>query len=146
MNTRLVFHYLSYLQYPLMLAALAYSFKPLVSGFDSMWSDYNNLLVFAGLGISLSTLQDTRKTQNTFSRKIWQNPRSGKVALIVLAMMTLMLILAGFIGLYLPVIKPIRELSLGLIVLGIGYIGLLKTALEMFENHRLDKKTVANQG
>ena len=33
----------------------------------------------------------------------------------------------------------LSEISLGLIVLAIGILGVLKAAIEMFENHRLDK-------
>ncbi|MFT4737504.1 MAG: hypothetical protein ACJAZM_003162 [Cyclobacteriaceae bacterium] len=33
----------------------------------------------------------------------------------------------------------LQELSLGLLVIGIGLVGLLQVAIEMVENHRLDK-------
>lgn len=67
-----LFHYLSYLQYPLMLIGVYFSVKPLIFGLDNIWKDYSSLLVFVGLGI--------------------------------------------------------------------GLVGMLKAVIEMFENHRLDKK------
>ena len=92
-----------------------------------------------GIGISLSTLQDTSKTQNEASRKIWEDPKKGKIFLITLSIATLVLILIGLFSLFrLSSIIP-EDISLGLIVLGIGLVGMLKAAGEMFENHRKDK-------
>ena len=33
----------------------------------------------------------------------------------------------------------VKEVAFGMLMLGIGYIGLLKSAIEMFENHRSDR-------
>ena len=79
-NTRQLFHYISYLQYPLVLTGVYYAIAPYFSGFDSALFYFNKMLVFMGLSVSFSTLQDTRKTQNTVSRKIWQDPIKGKIA------------------------------------------------------------------
>lgn len=141
-NTRKLFHTISYLQYPLFAVAVYYACKPYVVGFDTVWANLNNVLIFGGLGISLSTLQDTTTTQNEFSRRIWQSPIKGKIALVVIAMMALLFILTGFFGIYISQNPILKELSLGTIVVGIGVIGLLKAAIEMFENHRLDKNPV----
>jgi hypothetical protein len=126
----------SYLQYPLLLIALGYSAAPYFQGFDTFWQSINQALVFAGLGISFSTLQDTRKTQNNFSRKIWQDPKKGKRALLLISLTTLGLLCFGFYGWL--VAKPgiAREVAFGALMLGIGYMGLLKSAIEMREHHR----------
>ena len=92
-----------------------------------------------GLGISFSTLQDTTKTQNKFSRKIWENPKKGKIAIFAISLMTLFIIVNGLIGYFNTTDSRLKELSSGIIILGIGMIGLLKSAIEMFENHRKDK-------
>lgn len=97
-----------------------------------------------GLGISFSTLQDTTKTQNNFSKRVWESPKKGKIALLIMSMMSLSTILFGVYGLYVSEKESIKELSFGFIVLGIGLIGLLKTAIEVFENHRKDKNTTSN--
>ena len=138
-----IFHKISYLQYPMMLIAVYYSLKPYFVGFDTIWVNYNFLLIFAGLGISLSTLQDTRKTQNNFSKRIWENPIKGKIALSIIALAALFIILTGMFGVFLSNSKILQELSFGTIVFGIGMIGLLKAAIEMFENHRKDKNITA---
>lgn len=122
-----------------MLIALFYVFKPYVVGFDTIWEYYNNALIFMGLGIGFSTLQDTTKTQNKMSRKIWECPKKGKRMLIIMASMTLIIILVGLFGSYFSTLKPLKELSFGIIILGLGFLGLLKAAIEIYENHRLDK-------
>ena len=125
-----------------MVAGLIYSFMPFLNGFESVWEYYNNTLIFMGVGISLSTLQDTTKMQNELSRKVWENPKSGKLFLGIISASALLMILVGFYGLYSAEDTVLEELSLGVLVLGIGLIGLLKSAIELFENHRLDKKEV----
>jgi hypothetical protein len=35
----------------------------------------------------------------------------------------------------------LKDISVGIIVLSLGMFGFIKAAIEMFENHRLDKKT-----
>jgi len=139
LNTRDLFHKISYLQYPLMAVSLFYAFKPYVVGFDTIWENYNFMLIFGGLGISLSTLQDTTKTQNKLSLQVWQNPKKGKLMLTLIGIMALFLILIGLFGMYSSTSEIIQQLAIGTIVTGIGLIGLLKVAMEMFENHRLDK-------
>jgi len=127
MDFRKAFHYISYLQYPLMLIAAFFMFKPYLQGFEVMRENsdlifqyFNSSLIFIGLAFSFSSLQDTSKTQNDFSKRIWQNPKKGK--LMILAICGLILI----------------TLTYG-IVLSLGMFGFLKAAIEMFENHRLDK-------
>lgn len=140
------FHKLSYLQYPFMLLAVWYAIVPYTYLFDDpenyltlALADYQNMLIFLGIGISFSTLQDTTKTQNNFSLKIWQSPRKGKVFIAMLGLCIVLFFLMGIIGLYLDQGSILNELSYGCIVMAIGILGMLKTAIEMFENHRLDK-------
>ena len=139
-NPRDIFHKISYAQYPLMFIAVIYALKPYISGFESFFENYNYTLIFMGLAISFSTLQDTTKTQNKLSRKTWENPRKGKRVLVLMGCMALFFLLAGLYGMYVSKIDGLQQVSLGLLVLGIGLIGMLKSATEMFENHRLDKK------
>ena len=128
----------SYLQYPFMLVALGYTLVPYFTGFDTFWSSVNKALIFAGLGISFSTLQDTGKTQNNFSRKIWQDPKKGKRALIVIALTALGLLCFGMYGFMTAREGIAKEVAFGTLMLGISYIGLLKAAIEMHERHRID--------
>jgi len=134
-NAKNIFHYISYLQYPLMLIALYYAYKPFFYGFEFIWVYYNKVLLFMGLGISFSTLQDTTKTQNKLSKRVWENPKYAKMFLIYLALLIVFLISFGMFGIFVAENEIIKELSFGTIVLSIGFIGLLKSAMEMAENH-----------
>ena len=147
MNFKTLFHYISFLQYPLMLIGLYFAFKPYFLGIeqlrenpDLIFKNLNSLLIFMGLGVSFSSLQDTTKTQNKFSEKIWKNPKKGKIMIAFISLMILFFLTFGLIGYYFAKVGVLKELSIGIIVLGLGMFGFLKAAIEMFENHRTDKK------
>ena len=130
-----------------MLLALFYAFKPYFNGFDNfknnldlVLKDYNNVLIFMGLGISFSTLQDTSKTQNKISKKVWEDPKKGKRMIILITASIALVLGYGVFGYFISNNERIQELSFGAIVLAIGLIGLLKMAIEMFEFHRKEKK------
>lgn len=139
-NPKVLFHYISYLQYPLLVVGLFYCYKPFFDNYDLLWVDLNKGLVFFGLGISVSTLQDTRKTQNKVSRKIFENKRYTKIFLLVLVLQILLFTGIGLKGLFGTDIQPLADLSFGFISIGIGMIGLLKGAVEIAEN--LTKSTL----
>ena len=140
-NPKNFFHMISYLQYPLILIALAFYVPFVMSLLNKAvdWSYLNHALILLGVALSFSTLQDTTTTQNEFSKKIWQDPKKGKRMLYLLAVMALFFMLTGFLSLFVLPIQGAEDVAVGLIVLGIGFIGILKAAIEMFENHRLDK-------
>ena len=138
-NVKKMFHTISYVQYPLMLIAVFYTLVPYISGFDVFWQSINQALIFAGLGISFSTLQDTTKTQNNFSKKIWEDPKKGQRALMFIFISALAMLAFGLYGFFVAQDGIVKEVAFGTLMLGIGYIGLLKSAIEMFENHRNDK-------
>ncbi len=145
-STKQFFHILSYLQYPLLVFAVYFSIKPYLNGFRYMKEHLNEtlgylnyFLVFLGLAISFSTLQDTTKTSLNFEKKIWRSPKKGKKFIIMISLMTFSTLAYGIFGYFITNNEKIKELSFGGIVLGIGLLGFLKTALEVFENHRNDK-------
>ena len=146
MNFKLVFQYISYLQYPLMLIALYFAFIPYLSGLEKLrenpsllFDNLNSALIFMGLGISFSSLQDTTKTQNKFSLEIWESPKKGKIVIILMSLMILFFLLFGLIGYFFSEQGGLKEMSVGVIVFSLGMFGFLKAAVEMFENHRKDK-------
>jgi hypothetical protein len=149
-SARDVFQVVSYLQYPMLLAALGYAIKSAIAMVSSRgeaaspaYGDWNYMLLYAGIGIGLSSLQDPRKTQNEVSRKVWQDPRKGRWMLALLAAYAFGAIATGLTGAYLADDTALSELSLGLLAVGMGMLGLLKTAIEMREHHRLDKNPAA---
>ena len=114
-------------------------FDVIANNFELILTDFNKMLVWMGLSISFPTLQDTTKTQNEFSRKVWEDPRKGKRMLILLIVSIILILTFGIFGYFFADNSMIQEVSFGSIVLGIGLMGMLKAAAEMFENHRLDK-------
>ena len=142
MNTRLIFHCISYLQYPLMVAALHFVFSPIIFQTASDLKEINSAFILMGLAISFSTLQDTTKTQNKLSKIIWENPRSGKITLIFFTISAICIIAGGLYSYFNSFNPKAKEVSIGLIVLGIGFISLIKAAIETFENHRRDKRKI----
>lgn len=147
MTIKQFFHYVSYLQYPLVITAMVFAVKPYMSGLeqsdefiDDFLKNTNIVFIFLGLGISFSTLQDTTKTQNKISRKVWENPRKAKIIIFIVAFFVFLLLSLGISGLFTIKETELKNLSIGIIVLGIGVLNMLKSAIELFEYHRLDKK------
>lgn len=125
-----------------MLAGMYFVFNPYFYGIkdpNALFTNLNSALIFVGLAISFSSLQDTSKTQNNFSKKIWENPTKGKIVITIMCCMIIWILLYGLIGYFISDRGIIKELAVGSIILGLGMFGFLKAAIEMFENHRKDK-------
>lgn len=143
-NAKQIFHITSYAQYPLMLIGLYFCCRPLIlNDLNSLWTEYNKALIFYGLGISFATLQDTSKVQNEFSRRIYANPKSSRIFLLTIVILISFFIGFGLFGYFVSDNATVREVSFGCIVLGIGMMGMLKSAIEMAEIHK--KETVAER-
>lgn len=145
-SARRVFQWLSYLQYPALLVALYFSVRAGVaigsverSGWGGVYEAANMALLHAGIGIGLSSLQDPSKTQNAVSRRVWEDPRKGRWMLGLIAAYALGAMTLGLVGAYVSGDPVLNQLSLGLLAFGLGMVGLLRTAMEMREHHRLDR-------
>ena len=135
-SVRDFFQALSYLQYPALAVALVYAVlaglalgKAAQAGMAPVFDLMNYVLLYAGVGIGLSSLQDPTKTQNEMSRKVWQDPRKGRWMLALLAFYALGAMAVGLLGAYRAQTTVMNQLSLGLVALGLGMVGLLKTCL-----------------
>jgi len=140
-DARQFFQWLSYLQYPALLVAFGYAARPLFNGMGGMLDAYNSALLYAGVGVGMASLQDPSKTQNQISKKVWQDPRKGRWMLWLITAQALLPIVLGLVGAALAPSTALSQLALGLVAFGLGMIGLLKTAIEMREHHRLDKQS-----
>ena len=135
-STKDLFNVLSYLSYPLMLVSVIYILRPIfVGNRDALLTDFNSALVFLGLGISFSTLQDTTKTQNNFSLRIYQSRTKSKIFFGLIGFTILLFISMGLYAMLTTERTKLKELAFGMIVLGMGIIGMLKAAMEMGEYH-----------
>lgn len=141
LSLRSVFHLISYAQYLFIGVALYFDVLFVWGAFNQVldWNLINSMLVYMGIAISFSTLQDTQKTQNALSLRVWQNPTQGRFFLAVLGLSTLTFMVLGLVGMTLVQESVIKEVAFGMVVLGIGMLGMTKAASEMFEHHRLDR-------
>jgi len=138
-GARRLFQGVSYLQYPFMALALFYVLRPYTNGFTSLLADFNLALLHAGVAIGFSSLQDPTTTQNQVSRRVWEDPRKGSWAIGLIGAVVVLSLGGGLAALYVPGDSRWSQLAMGLVGLGLGLFGLLKTAIEMFEHHRLDR-------
>lgn len=150
LNAKDLFQGLSYLQYPMLLVSMVYCVQAGLAlaavkstGWAPVLDAVNDLLLYAGVAIGLSSLQDTRRTQNKVSLRVWQDPAKGRLALWLLSLEAFLPIVAGLIGAAQARDTAFRQLSLGLVAFGLGMIGLLKSAIEMREHHRSDRQPPA---
>lgn len=130
-----IFHLLSLLQHPFGFAAMVYYIMFIIYLFkgEADWNVMNNILMLVGLSMSFATLQDTSKIRGKLSKKIWSNRKLGTAALILILILAIMFITFGLSFYFLKNENGIEKISIGMIVLGIGFLGLLKTSIEIFE-------------
>ena len=147
LDARDLFQALSYLQYPMMLVAAVFTVQAVLAmldvratGWGPVIERLNDVLLYAGVGIGLSSMQDPRRTQNAVSLRTWRDPAKGRLALWVIALEAFVPIVVGLVGAAQADDSALRQLSLGLVAFGLGMLGLLKTAIEMREHHRIDRQ------
>ncbi|MBI3219448.1 MAG: hypothetical protein HYZ44_08050 [Bacteroidetes bacterium] len=140
LDAKKIFHIISYLQYPFLIVSIYYCYREFVMSGAPSFPDINKGLMYLGLGVSFSTLQDTTKTQNSISRRVFENPKYAQRFIVVVAVLVAFFVDIGLFGTISR--NPIlNELAIGCLGLRIGMMGMLKAVIEMAEHHR---KTEAN--
>lgn len=135
-----VFHYVSFLQYPFLIAALYYSYKPIIIGIDSfekaeLIANYNLVLLFFGIAFSFTSLADITK-RTKLGDKIFGKPKNAKRWLIYVCALILITFALAIYTLFFPADEMLKELSIGLFVFGIGIVGLLRMNLEIIKTYQ----------
>ncbi len=92
--------------------------------------------MFLGLGVGFSTLQDTTKTQNSISKRVFENPKYAQRFIFFVAVLVAFFVGVGLFGTLISNNTILNELAIGCLGLGIGMMGMLKGAIEMAEHHR----------
>ncbi len=139
-----VFHYLSFIKYPLLLIALYFCYRPIVLDKIDFLEDLNNGLIFLGLGIGLDSLKDYEKL-NWLDRKVLHKPKIATYYFIIMGLIIFGFIFLGIKGYVSVDDSKLKELSIGLIVTGIGTIGFLKSGIEATKSYIEKQKTATNQ-
>ena len=96
--------------------------------------DTNTGLIFLGLGISLDSLKDYKKL-TWLDKQVLHRPKLAKYYFALIAMIILGTIIVGAKGYFSAEKNNLKELSVGLIVLGIGAIGFLKSGIEATKSY-----------
>lgn len=135
-----IFHYLSFVQYPFLVAALYYCYRPIIVGFkefgvEEMVSNYNLGLLFLGIGLSFASLADvTKKTK--IMDKVFGKPKRAKLWIIYICILILVIFsIATFLAFFSPN-ENLKGLSVGIFVLGVGMLGLLRMNLEIVKTYQ----------
>lgn len=135
-HTFKIFHYLSYFQYPCLVAAIYYCYKPLFAGMDTFIEDVNLGLLFLGIALSFTSLTDIRK-RTKLSDRVFGNPKVAKRWVIYICILLLVIFGMGIFT-HFSQKQTLNELSIGIFVLGIGVIGLLRMNLELIKLYQVD--------
>ncbi len=132
-----IFHYISFLQYPFLIIALYYCYKPLIFDNQNFAENYNLGLLFIGIGLSFTSLADIKK-RTKLGDKIFGNPKNAKLWIIYLGILVLSIFSLAIITMFFTKKPELNQISIGLFVLGIGTIGLLRMNLEIIKTYQPD--------
>lgn len=135
-----IFHYASFLQYPFLMAALFYSYKPLIIGMENfdkgeIISNYNLVLLFFGIAFSFTSLADITK-RSKLGDKVFGKPKNAKRWIIYICTLILIIFALGIYTMFFAHNEMLKDLSIGLFVFGIGIIGLLRMNLEIIKTYQ----------
>ena len=78
-----VFHYISFIKYPILIIGIYYFYKPYFSEDVNILENLNTGLIFIGTGLGLDSLKDYGKL-TWFDKKIYHKPKIAKYYFSVL--------------------------------------------------------------
>lgn len=124
-----IFHYLSFIKYPIMALALYFVYQPVFNDQINVVAGLNKGMILMGVGLGLDSLKDYKKL-NWLDRQVFHRPNLAKVYLTVMGLIIFSFIILGIKEYFSSQDSKIKELSLGMIVFGIGAIGFLKSGIQ----------------
>ena len=139
-----IFHYASFLQYPFIVAALFYSYKPIIIGMDNfdkaeLISNYNLVLLFFGIAFSFTSLADITK-RTKLGNKVFGTKKSAKRWITYICILILITFTLAIYTMFFAINENLKDLSIGIFVFGIGIIGLLRMNLEIIKTYQPEWK------
>lgn len=135
-----IFHYISFLQYPLIIAALYYGYKPIIIGMENfnkaeLIANYNLVLLFMGIALSFASLADITK-RTKIMNKVFGKQKNAKLWIIYMSILVLFIFGMATFMMFLATDESLKDLSIGIFILGIGVIGLLRMNLEIIKTYQ----------
>lgn len=137
-NARAFFRLLRYAQHLCISVAVYYGilFVWRLFEHEPQWGALNLLLVYAGVALILSTLQET---QTDLFHRIGQSPMKVKVFLGFMGTAAAAFFLAGIAGSMAAPNTPIRDIAVGCILMSVGMMNQVKVASEHFASPPSDQ-------
>ncbi|MTI21685.1 hypothetical protein E1176_11695 [Fulvivirga sp. RKSG066] len=129
------FHYISFLSFPFLLAAIFFFYRPLFTQLQNMAADYNDGLFFMGIGLSFSSLADTNK-KTKLGDRLYSKPKFAKSWIIYIFTMLVIIFLSGIWAQFITTNEKFQALSTGIFVFGLGVLGLLGMNLEIIRKYQ----------
>ena len=135
MESKKIFHRLSYLKFPFYVSSLyyLYSFFRGINQLEKSWENLNVFLILCGIGLAFSSLKDSSRKSSFLTEKIYGNPFTATIFISMASLSVGSLIILGLSTLFFSETSRSETIGVGLIVLGIGAIGYLKYAVERIE-------------
>lgn len=124
-----LFHYISYIKYPILIIGIYFFYKPFFTNYSNLFESYNSGLIFLGLGIGLDSLKDYGKL-TWIDKKVYHKPEIAKYYFLFLGFIIIIFIVVGAFGYFLTEETILNQLSIGLMVLGIGFLAVLKAGIQ----------------
>jgi len=130
-----IFHYISFIKYPVMLLALFCVYRPAFNDQIDPVVALNTGLILMGVGLGLDSLKDYKKL-NWLDRQVFHRPKIARVYLAILGILIFSFIILGVFEYFSTQESKLKELSIGMIVFGIGAIGFLKSGIQAAKDVR----------
>lgn len=124
-----LFHYISYIKYPVLIIGIFFFYEPFFTNYSNLFESYNSGLIFLGLGMGLDSLKDYGKL-TWIDKKVYHKPKIAKYYFLFFGLMVLNFIVVGAFGYFWTQETILNQLSIGLIVLGIGTLAVLKAGIQ----------------
>jgi len=99
--------------------------------------DINIGLIFMGIALSFSSLANKRK-KSKIGEKVFGSERNTKIWLIYLIVLFFALLGLGLYSMLKANNEALQNMATGLIVLGIGVIGLLKSSMDIAHYYQVE--------
>ena len=130
------------LQYPFLLIALYYCSEPIFLGIDTfstydLTTNYNLCLLFAGIGLSFTSLADITK-RTKIGNKLFGKRKNAKLWLIYVGVLIITTFILAVDAKFFSNNQNFNEFAIGLFVFGIGMIGLLRMQLEIIKTYQTE--------
>ena len=117
-----------------MLLAIYFVYEPILMEKSDTLTGLNTGLILMGIGISLDSLKDYGKL-NWLDKKVLHKPIIAKYYFILIGLGILSMILIGLNAYFSSEDNALMELSIGIIIFGIGMVGFLKSGIQATKDY-----------